>query len=83
MLEGASGAFVSIFALAHNQDDFVRQVRAKADSYDLNVVNIQDIEKLDIRCAKSVVPTEARHLADSLSDQYSIKLHMFQTYNDP
>lgn len=82
MLGIATGAFVPVLALARTQDDFVNKVVAKLESYDFDVVEIDDIELCKARFKQPDISNEIIALETLLSEDNPVTLHTFQSYFD-
>ncbi len=82
MLEGALGAFVPILALADGIDEFVSITTMRLESYDFDVIEIEDIELFEERLSKSDVEDEIKALADGLSDEDPVVMDFFQAYDE-
>lgn len=81
-LEGALGAFVPILALAYDIDDFVAITTMRLESYDFDVIEIEDVEPFMYRLSKSDVEDEIKVLAERLTDEDPIVMDTFQAYDD-
>ena len=80
LLEGAIGAFVPTIALAGSFDTFVSIMTKELESYDFEVIEIEDIKPFKDRLNNSDVDDEIKVLAEGLSDKYPIAFDVFQAY---
>jgi hypothetical protein len=82
ILGTSSGAVVPVLALARDQADFVSKVIEKLESYDFDVVEIDDMESCSSRFEKCEISSEVKARAESLSKDNPVALHTFHTYVD-
>jgi len=82
LLEGASGAFVPILALADGIDNFIALATMRLEAYDFEVIEFDDIETLKERLSKSDIIDEIKELSEKLSDENPVVMDAFQAYDD-
>jgi hypothetical protein len=82
LLEGALGAFVPILAIAKGIDDFISITTMKLESYDFDVIEIQDIEPFKDRVRKSDVEVHLKELSEKLTDEDPVAMDVFQAYDN-
>jgi hypothetical protein len=82
LLEGALGAFVPILAVAKGIDDFISITTMKLESYDFDVIEIQDIEPFKDRVRKSDVEVHLKELSEKLTDEDPVAMDVFQAYDN-
>ena len=81
LLEGAAGAFVPIVALAEDMTEFVSMITTLLDSYEFEVVEVEDIQRFEERLSTSSVEDDIRELADGLTPSEPIGMDTFQAYD--
>ena len=79
MLEGASGAFVWVLALARDPEDFRNRVLRKMGSYELGLIELNEIQQYERGCPNKAAP-ELSALAETLDNERSVALYRFHTY---
>ena len=82
LLEGALGAFVPILALAEGIDLFISMSTMWLESYDFEVIEIEDIEPFKERLMKSDVEDDLKALVEGLTDENPIAIDTFQAYDN-
>jgi hypothetical protein len=82
LLEGAMGAFVTVVALAYSQDDFLSQARSKLQSYEFEIVEIEDIEPWEVRTKHFPVDEHIQGLVRSLGSDNRVLLGTFHDYEN-
>jgi hypothetical protein len=80
MLGSVTGAIVNALALASNRHEYIERVTARLESYDLNVVEIEDVEPCEALWEREIVHPEIQALARSLTEQSPVALHTFHAY---
>jgi hypothetical protein len=81
LLNGAIGAFVPILAIAKGINDFISIATNWMESYDFDVIEIQDIEMFRDRICKSDVDDELKQLSENLTEQDPVAIDAFQAYD--
>ncbi len=79
-LSGAIGAIVSVVALAEDAEDFGQKLTVALNSYDFDVIEIEDVELVECRSHKFPAANEVLKLADAISDENPVVLGAFHTY---
>jgi hypothetical protein len=82
LLEGAIGAFVTVVALARSEDDFVSQASYKLQSYEFEIVEIEDIEPWKVRIEHFPVDEHIQGLVRSLGSDNRVLLGTFHEYEN-
>lgn len=80
LLSGDSGAFVPVLALAAGIDDFLSTTAFYLNSYDFEIIEIEDIELYNDRLQNSSVSDDIKKLRANISDSNPILLDVFQSY---
>ncbi len=82
LLEGAIGAFVPILALADGIDNFLSITKKWLESYDFDVIEIEDIELFMERLKNSDVEEELKAISEKLTDKDPVAMDTFQAYDN-
>lgn len=76
---GAGGAYVSIFALAHDETNFREAVQAAMDELGLLAIEFDKVVTYDPD-SEDWDNEEARELNDNLSDEWPVQYRTFHNY---
>ena len=79
-LDGASGAFVQVLALATGIDDFVLKVEQYFGSCGFEIIEMDDVEPYKDRVQNWTVCDDIKKLSENLSEITPILLDVFQAY---
>ena len=77
---GAKGAYANALTLAKDVGEFVEKIKAELKTYGLELVEIEDAEKLEEWEASHDVSIEVRELADSIQDSTRVRFDAFYNY---
>lgn len=80
VLEGAVGAFVPSLALAVDESDYASKVAALLESYDFDVLGLEDVERLDERRRRFAVGKEILALVQGLCPENPVAVSYFDAY---
>lgn len=80
LLGKAAGAFVPVVALAGNETEVVSQMTSKIESYDLDVVKIEDLEPLATALARGTLSSDLVGLAHALTADAPVAFGSFHSY---
>ena len=80
VLKGAKGAYVNILCLVLNEAEFIVEVSRVLMSMGLNLVDVEDIEKISERIKKYEIEDSLLSLADQLSEGKKVMFGRFHTY---
>ena len=83
LLNGATGAFVSVVAIAEDGENFSRSVAAYLEEYLLDTVEFEDVELLQEREQSETVDEELVQLAQELTPDAPVGLGTFDVYLAP
>lgn len=80
-LPATKGAYVTVLMDASSYTDFFDEVESELLSYDYHVIEIEDVEKFEIRKTKYILSEKLLALASETKGSGKIGLGDFHTYD--